>query len=125
MTYHPSSVESTSVPGVDMPWIHTRCQACGNQGASPADPVDGTFDPGIEVVLTALRARCPDCGAPGRQADLVHGEPDPVTNPKLHEVWNDMRAFLTGSPSRSESGVGRNEPCPCGSGLKFKRCCGT
>jgi uncharacterized protein YecA (UPF0149 family) len=19
--------------------------------------------------------------------------------------------------------VGRNEPCPCGSGLKFKRCC--
>jgi hypothetical protein len=20
--------------------------------------------------------------------------------------------------------VGRNEPCPCGSGLKFKRCCG-
>ena len=22
------------------------------------------------------------------------------------------------------SKVGRNEPCPCGSGLKFKRCCG-
>ena len=21
--------------------------------------------------------------------------------------------------------VGRNEPCPCGSGKKFKRCCGT
>ena len=21
--------------------------------------------------------------------------------------------------------IGRNEPCPCGSGLKFKRCCGT
>jgi len=20
--------------------------------------------------------------------------------------------------------VGRNEPCPCGSGLKFKKCCG-
>jgi hypothetical protein len=25
---------------------------------------------------------------------------------------------------RSESKVGRNEPCPCGSGKKFKRCCG-
>lgn len=23
---------------------------------------------------------------------------------------------------RSSSKVGRNEPCPCGSGLKFKRC---
>ncbi|HEY6010722.1 MAG TPA: SEC-C metal-binding domain-containing protein [Nitrospirota bacterium] len=22
------------------------------------------------------------------------------------------------------SKVGRNEPCPCGSGRKFKRCCG-
>jgi len=21
--------------------------------------------------------------------------------------------------------VGRNDPCPCGSGLKFKQCCGT
>jgi uncharacterized protein len=21
--------------------------------------------------------------------------------------------------------VGRNEPCPCGSGKKFKRCCGS
>jgi len=20
--------------------------------------------------------------------------------------------------------VGRNDPCPCGSGLKFKKCCG-
>ena len=20
--------------------------------------------------------------------------------------------------------VGRNEPCPCGSGMKFKKCCG-
>jgi preprotein translocase subunit SecA len=33
-------------------------------------------------------------------------------------------------PSRPETyrkenkGVGRNDPCPCGSGLKYKRCCG-
>jgi hypothetical protein len=24
---------------------------------------------------------------------------------------------------RPTARVGRNEPCPCGSGLKFKRCC--
>ncbi|WP_369291525.1 SEC-C metal-binding domain-containing protein [Sphingobium sp. DC-2] len=24
---------------------------------------------------------------------------------------------------RSTVKVGRNEPCPCGSGLKFKKCC--
>lgn len=27
-------------------------------------------------------------------------------------------------PVRQFVGVGRNEPCPCGSGKKFKRCCG-
>lgn len=27
-------------------------------------------------------------------------------------------------PPRISSKVGRNEPCPCGSGNKFKKCCG-
>ncbi|MGM0599040.1 MAG: preprotein translocase subunit SecA [Candidatus Rifleibacteriota bacterium] len=27
-------------------------------------------------------------------------------------------------PVRSEDTVGRNDPCPCGSGKKFKKCCG-
>jgi uncharacterized protein YecA (UPF0149 family) len=25
---------------------------------------------------------------------------------------------------RAEPKVGRNDPCPCGSGKKFKKCCG-
>ena len=27
--------------------------------------------------------------------------------------------------SRADGRVGRNDPCPCGSGLKFKKCCFT
>jgi preprotein translocase subunit SecA len=27
-------------------------------------------------------------------------------------------------PARKESRVGRNDPCPCGSGKKYKKCCG-
>ncbi|HWQ68876.1 MAG TPA: SEC-C metal-binding domain-containing protein [Patescibacteria group bacterium] len=27
-------------------------------------------------------------------------------------------------PESLKGSVGRNEPCPCGSGLKAKRCCG-
>ena len=27
-------------------------------------------------------------------------------------------------PRRNGSKVGRNDPCPCGSGKKYKRCCG-
>jgi uncharacterized protein YecA (UPF0149 family) len=26
---------------------------------------------------------------------------------------------------RSDAKVGRNDPCPCGSGKKFKKCCGS
>lgn len=28
------------------------------------------------------------------------------------------------APPEQRAKVGRNEPCPCGSGLKFKQCCG-
>jgi SWIM/SEC-C metal-binding protein len=27
-------------------------------------------------------------------------------------------------PKEAEKKVGRNEPCPCGSGKKYKKCCG-
>jgi SEC-C motif-containing protein len=27
-------------------------------------------------------------------------------------------------PATAAAQIGRNDPCPCGSGLKFKRCCG-
>jgi len=29
-----------------------------------------------------------------------------------------------GGPPRAAGKIGRNDPCPCGSGKKFKRCCG-
>ena len=28
------------------------------------------------------------------------------------------------SPVKAEAKVGRNDPCPCGSGKKYKKCCG-
>jgi SWIM/SEC-C metal-binding protein len=28
-------------------------------------------------------------------------------------------------PRRSEKKAGRNDPCPCGSGKKYKKCCGS
>lgn len=32
--------------------------------------------------------------------------------------------FVTGTQTRKVAKVGRNDPCPCGSGKKFKRCHG-
>ena len=36
----------------------------------------------------------------------------------------DTRERQITQPIRSEKTVGRNDPCPCGSGKKFKNCCG-
>jgi len=35
-----------------------------------------------------------------------------------------MPANLPGQPFKAEPRPGRNDPCPCGSGRKFKQCCG-
>ncbi|MEO5341753.1 MAG: YchJ family protein [Gammaproteobacteria bacterium SHHR-1] len=40
--------------------------------------------------------------------------------------WHYLEASMpqAGSPERGAAKVGRNQPCPCGSGKKFKKCCG-
>ncbi len=42
----------------------------------------------------------------------------------IYEFWKARRQ--PANPARGPAGkkVGRNEPCPCGSGRKYKRCCG-
>lgn len=42
--------------------------------------------------------------------------------PALAQAWG-MRSAPKPSPASAPK-VGRNEPCPCGSGKKFKQCCG-
>lgn len=57
-----------------------------------------------------------------------HQEKSAEINPaarQLHAWWFDHRSPPTDRPDpvRAEPKVGRNDPCPCGSGKKFKRCC--
>ena len=47
-----------------------------------------------------------------------------LTDPAQQAAANrDTREAKT-EPYRAEKTVGRNDPCPCGSGLKYKNCCG-
>jgi hypothetical protein len=53
------------------------------------------------------------------------------TLPEWNEIFTteQQKAFYTEQKKshivrRSEAKIGRNEPCPCGSGLKYKKCCG-
>jgi uncharacterized protein YecA (UPF0149 family) len=53
-------------------------------------------------------------------------EQNGAIDPGVHECENDHCADHHGpaTPIRRESAkVGRNDPCPCGSGKKHKKCC--
>jgi uncharacterized protein len=68
--------------------------------------------------------------------------PEPISPDKREEIIVHMAAGLVGAyryfrahreanaalgtaePRRSTPKVGRNDPCPCGSGKKYKKCCG-
>ena len=45
--------------------------------------------------------------------------------PDKPEDIADLDILLNpGKPKIAETAVGRNDPCPCGSGKKYKKCCG-
>jgi SWIM/SEC-C metal-binding protein len=49
---------------------------------------------------------------------IVGLEPD-----KPEDITDVERAILSREPARTAPKIGRNDPCPCGSGKKFKKCC--
>jgi SWIM/SEC-C metal-binding protein len=48
--------------------------------------------------------------------ELEPDKPEDITS--LEILLNPTKTMI------SEKKVGRNEPCPCGSGKKYKKCCG-
>ena len=44
---------------------------------------------------------------------------------KLRSLFNEMAlSEMVKNPPAKKKKIGRNEPCPCGSGKKYKKCCG-
>ncbi|MBW1698137.1 MAG: SEC-C domain-containing protein [Deltaproteobacteria bacterium] len=48
--------------------------------------------------------------------ELEPDQPEDITDLEILLNWP--------KPKKAEKKVGRNEPCPCGSGRKYKKCCG-
>jgi uncharacterized protein len=57
------------------------------------------------------------------------GGPSPALARRMEVVDTKAQRVLSapdsGPAQNPWKGVGRNDPCPCGSGKKFKKCCGT
>mgnify|MGYP000718168001 CR=1 FL=1 len=62
--------------------------------------------------------------SPAEEARLVADiqENLPLIVQTLYNFWRNKRTG--GTVRNAESKSGRNDPCPCGSGRKFKQCCG-
>ncbi len=57
-------------------------------------------------------------------ADYLYTLPewdDVLSEEKRHEI---VKEFKRSKTVRKEKEPGRNDPCPCGSGKKYKKCCG-
>ena len=50
---------------------------------------------------------------------IIGLEPD-----KPENISDIEKLFNPSSPAEATLKIGRNEPCPCGSGKKYKKCCG-
>jgi SEC-C motif-containing protein len=87
---------------------------------------------GLEIVKTSQGAEADSTGVVEFKAQytdnndklFVHHE---VSNFKKQDgKWYYVDGSIMGIDpyQRSAPKVGRNDPCPCGSGKKFKKCCG-
>lgn len=58
--------------------------------------------------------------------NVIEGRGDSLTDsPQTvnKEVESIKPSLSSGEPIKKESAIGRNDPCPCGSGKKYKKCC--
>jgi uncharacterized protein YecA (UPF0149 family) len=88
-----------------------------------------------DVAVQEFLAQCPPTGIADTIEELRHWaalREEPVKSPVKHAVPR-LHAFPTSrngdqvmAPAIAKRArIGRNDPCPCGVGKKFKKCCGS
>jgi hypothetical protein len=75
----------------------------------------------VTALSTVARARAEDFYLPREVSNIVRL---PWTPERCVGLVMRFREQDKQKPVRSQKKVGRNDPCPCGSGKKFKKCCG-
>ncbi len=99
----------------------------GGDGGSPNDLSGQGLDAGVPSVITGGR------GGNGRSPRQVATSVDEIEAAFQRKKKKELeQARMAGAGDmqvqqvvRSGAKVGRNDPCPCGSGKKYKKCCGT
>jgi preprotein translocase subunit SecA len=102
-----------------------QAQQAGDEAAQPQQAPPPQGDGGA-----AARATQPQPAQPATAAAAAAAAASSGTAAQREDLEAANRAGSAGQPRRkrqpvrSAPSVGRNEPCPCGSGKKYKQCCG-
>ncbi len=124
----------TAYTQVEMDFLHASLHPDhqgDNDPESSRDWAENSEWQGLEIIETRAGEADDDHGKVEFMATYTHEGQQQV----YHEVAEFDRVdgqwyFKEGVPGvrkpivREEPKVGRNDPCPCGSGRKFKKCCG-
>jgi tetratricopeptide (TPR) repeat protein len=115
------------IPDARRPNDYSRAEELLSRGYATPDVRDRA------VIADWLQVLCEDTGRQreaeefARQAEKLRRQPPRVSvSPrlKLAEEHEETSANAPARPARTVK-VGRNAPCPCGSGKKYKKCCGS
>jgi hypothetical protein len=135
---HTGGVQAVKVPVSDAVWSTWR-RYCAAIGLSMGEGVAGLIAHELETVVGAggdasdvfaeqvarqMGERVSRLDARGRELDT---RAERLRTKEVHlAAWEHQirTQRMFGAPTRAVTKVGRNERCPCGSGLKYKHCHG-
>ncbi len=96
--------------------------APGSTAGGPGAPVAGAPAPRprpAEPAIAAASAAMAEAGTAAQRRDIETAERAGAGSATATERKKPQRQPIKAAPA-----IGRNEPCPCGSGKKYKQCCG-
>jgi preprotein translocase subunit SecA len=98
----------------------------GLRGYAQVDPLREYQREGYEMFMDLInRIQADSVGTLFHLQVQPYHEPPPEARPQATPmVYSHGEGGGAPSKKRQKKKVGRNDPCPCGSGKKFKKCCG-
>ena len=87
---------------------------------NPIEEMEEDTQVSLDMDLELLYKNMVDCGAEWLY-NLEQWEPL-LTEERRKELYKEQKA--SGTIRKEDRKIGRNDPCPCGSGKKYKQCCG-
>lgn len=100
-------------------------QGVGLHAVAQRKPLDVYKQKGHELFSELLDAIKTTASRTVLKANIIKREtPKPNVTPMAKAAESSMRSSGANKPVSHGKKVGRNDPCPCGSGKKYKHCCG-